>query len=118
MMDRQVLQKLTETYVQTMPRAPQFMRDGGLNPDWNPWMNSFDTWMNQAQTPVEIEENLYAVRTGSVVTITGVVKAGAQIEGIAPAVTFTHEGVEFNSNGTITGGSADKALSVTFIARR
>jgi len=117
-MDRNVSQKLTETYVQTMPRAPQFFRDGGLNPDWNPWMNSFDTWMNQAQTPVEIADDLYAVRTGSVVTVTGIVKAGASIEGLAPAVTFTHDGVEFNSNGTITGGSADVSLSVTFIARR
>ena len=117
-MDRQTLQKLSENYVQSMPRAPQFFREGGLNPDWNPWMNSFDTWMNQAQTPVEIAENLYAVRTGSVVTVTGIVKAGAVVEGLAPAVTFVHEGVEFNSDGTITGGSEDKSLSVTFISRR
>jgi len=117
-MERQKLQKLAETYVQSMPRAPQFFRDGGLNPDWNPWMNSFDTWMNQAQTPVEIAENLYAVRTGSTITITGVVKANAEIEGLAPAVTFVHDGVEFNENGTIRGGSVDTNLSVTFIARR
>lgn len=117
-MDRNVLQKLSETYVQSMPRTQQFLRDGVLNPDWNPWMNSFDTWMNQAQTPVEIATDLYAVRTGSVITVTGVVHAGQRIEGIAPAVTFVRDGVEFNSNGFIQGGIEDVSLSVTFISRR
>lgn len=112
------MHNLSDIYVQSMPRSTQFMRDGSLNPDWAPWMNSFDTWMNQAQTPVEIHENLYAVRMGSIVTITGVVKANVEIDGIAPAVTFEHLGVEFNSNGIIKGGSADVSLSVTFIARR
>lgn len=115
---RNILQKLSETFVQSMPRTQQFLRDGVLNPDWNPWMNSFDTWMNQAQTPVEISEGLYAVRTGSLITLTGVVKAGQRIDGIAPAVTFVHDGVEFNSNGFIQGGSEDVSLSVTFISRR
>jgi len=118
MMGRENLMQLEGVFVQNMPKAQQFLRDGSLNPDWLPWMNAFDTWMQQASTPIDLDDGLYAVRVGSVITVTGTVKAGATIEAIGPAVTFTHDGVEFNENGTITGGSVDTALSVTYIARR
>lgn len=117
-MDRNVLEKLSEVFVQSMPKSQQFLRDGTLNPDWLPWMNSFDTWMQQLSTPVTLDDDLFAVRNGSLITVTGKVKAGTEIKGIAPARTFTHGGVEFNENGTIRGGSVDTNLSVTFIARR
>lgn len=117
-MDRDIRSQLSGVFVPYMPKSQQSLRDGSLNPDWLPWMNAFDTWMQQASTPLQIGDDLFAVRMGCVVTVTGIVKAGETIEGIAPARTFVHEGVEFNENGTITGGSADTGLTVTFISRR
>lgn len=116
-MDRNTLESLSMVFVQNMPKAQQFLRDGSLNPDWLPWMNAFDTWMQQANTPVVIANGLFAVRTGSVITVTGTVKAGAKIDIIGPAETFVHEGVSFNKNGFIQGGGSDVALSVSYIAR-
>lgn len=117
-MDKNTMEHLSGVFVQNMPKSQQFLRDGSLNPDWLPWMNAFDTWMQQANTPVKIEDGLYAVRTGSVITVTGTVKAGKRIETIGPASTFMYSGVEFNQDGFIQGGSADVALSVQYIARR
>lgn len=117
-MGRETMEHLSEVFVQNMPKTTQFLRDGSLNPDWLPWMNAFDTWMQQANTPVEIDDGLYAVRIGSAIVVTGVVKAGSRIEGVGPAVTFTHCGVEFNSEGFIKGGDEDVSISVSFISRR
>ena len=113
-----ILQKLGDNFVHSMPRVPQSSRDGSLNAEFVSWANAFDTWMDQAQTPVEIAEGLYAVRIGPVITVTGTVRAGERIEGIGPAVTFSTGGVTFDSEGFIQGGSADVPLSVTFISRR
>lgn len=117
-MDRNTMEHLSGVFVQNMPKSQQFLRDGSLNPDWLPWMNAFDTWMQQANTPIKISDGLYSVRTGSVITVTGTVKAGERIETVGPAVTFTKGGVEFNENGFIQGGSEDISLSVQYIARR
>lgn len=117
-MDRNTMEQLSGVFVQNMPKTQQFLRDGSLNPDWLPWMNAFDTWMQQANTPIMIADGLYAVRTGSVITVTGTVKAGAMVDTIGPAVTFTHDGVEFNKDGFIKGGTDDTSLSVQYIARR
>lgn len=116
-MDRNTMEQLSGVFVQNMPKSQQFMRDGSLNPDWLPWMNAFDTWMQQANTPVKIADGLYSVRTGSVITVTGTVKAGERVETIGPAVTFVYMGVEFNKDGFIQGGAGDTALSVQYIAR-
>lgn len=117
-MDRNTIEHLSGVFVQNMPKTQQFLRDGSLNPDWLPWMNAFDTWMQQANTPVKIADGLYSVRTGSVVTVTGTVKARTRIETVGPAVTFTYFGVEFNMEGFILGGDDDIALSIQYIARR
>lgn len=117
-MDMQALSQLEGVFVQNMPRVQQTMRNGDMNPDWNPFMNSFDSWMQQINTPVEIADGLYAVRTGSLITVTGTVKAHAEIRTVGPAATFSHDGVEFEEDGLIRGGDSDTAISVSYIARR
>lgn len=118
MTDLRTMAQLEGVFVQNMPRTQQVLRDGTVNPDWNPFMNSFDTWMQQASTPLELDEGLYSVRIGCVITVTGTVKAGAEIRTVGPAVTFWRDGVEFDSEGFIKGGSSDVSLSVSYIARR
>lgn len=118
MTDLRAMAQLEGVFVQNMPRTQQVLRDGSVNPDWNPFMNSFDTWMQQASTPIELDEGLYSVRTGCVITVTGTVKAGSEIRTVGPAVTFVHGGVEFDKEGLIRGGSSDESLSVSYIARR
>lgn len=118
MTDLMKLSQLEGVYVQGMPRVNQTVRDGSVNPDWTPFMNSFDTWMRQASTPIELDEGLYAVRVGSVITVTGTVKAGKKIEIVGPPSTFHVEGVTFDKEGFINGGDVDKTVSVTYIARR
>ena len=39
-MDMQALSQLEGVFVQNMPRVQQTMRNGDMNPDWNPFMNS------------------------------------------------------------------------------
>ena len=118
MSDLRTISQLECVFVQNMPRTQQVLRDGSVNPDWNPFMNSFDSWMQQLNTPVKIAEGLYAVRTGSLITVTGTVKAHAEIRTVGPAVTFSHDGVEFEEDGLIRGGDSDSAISVSYIARR
>jgi hypothetical protein len=117
-MARQILAQLEGVFVQNMPRVQQTMRNGDVNPDWNPFMNSFDSWMQQACTPVEIADGLYAARVGCVITVTGTVKAGAEIETVGPAETFVREGVTFRKEGLIIGTDTDTAVSVSYIARK
>lgn len=117
-MGMNTLAQLEGIFVQNMPRVQQTTRGGDVNPDWMPFMNSFDSWMQQACTPVEIAEDLYAARIGCVITVTGIVRAGAQINVIGPAKTFSIGGVEFRSEGKIIGSEQDMAVSISYIARR
>lgn len=117
-MARQILAQLEGVFVQNMPRVQQTMRNGDVNPVWNPFMNSFDSWMQQASTPIELEEGLYAVRIGCVIVVTGIVKAGAEIGIVGPAETFVSGGVTFGKEGKIVGTDSDTAVSVSYIARK
>lgn len=117
-MDMQALSQLEGVFVQNMPRVQQTMRNGDMNPDWTPFMNSFDSWMQQASTPIELEEGLYAVRIGCVIVVTGIVKAGAEIGIVGPAETFVSGGVTFGKEGKIVGTDSDTAVSVSYIARK
>ena len=117
-MGMQTLAQLEGVFVQNMPRVQQTMRNGGMNPDWTPFMNSFDSWMQQACTPVEIAEGLYAARIGCVITVTGTVRAGAEIDVVGPAETFSSGGVEFRKEGKIIGFEHDTTVSVSYIARK
>jgi hypothetical protein len=110
--------QLEGVFVQNMPRVRQSERDGGVNPDWTPFMNSFDSWMQQACTPVEIAEGLYAARVGCVITVTGTVKSMAEVNTVGPAVTFSVGQVTFHSDGRITNFGEDIAVSVSYIARK
>lgn len=117
-MDMQALSQLEGVFVQNMPRVQQTTRNGDVNPDWNPFMNSFDSWMQQACTPVEIADGLYAVRIGCIITVTGTVKAGSEIDIIGPAETFSNGGVDFRKEGKIVGSEHDTVVSVSYIARK
>ena len=118
MTDMRKISMLEGVFVQNVPRVQQTTRTGDVNPDWTPFMNSFDSWMQQASTPIELEEGLYAVRIGCVIVVTGIVKACAEIGIVGPAETFVSGGVTFGKEGKIVGTDSDTAVSVSYIARK
>lgn len=92
-------------------------RDGTLAESWKPFVNAFNTWMEQAQGVKKVSNGLYCVRMGAIVFLTGTVEKGERIDIAPPVTTFKVGNVLFSEEGFIQNEVASQSLNVTYIAK-
>jgi len=92
-------------------------RDLSLSDSWKPFINAFNTWMEQAQSKVRLDKGVYASRIGNVVFVTGKVVKGSRIAIPKPAVGYSVGSVLFSEEGLIVNDGEDVAISTSYVAK-
>lgn len=107
---------MLNVFVPYIPLESPANRDS-LAESWYPFVNAFNTWMDQAQSVKKLAERLYCVRFGMLVTLTGTIEQNQSIDVIPPIESFKVGDVLFSKKGFIINNGDDASISVTYVAK-